>query len=65
MTAQLLEYRQQTLLPDDPEIWRSKTALGEFYAHAHDANAARPLLTAALRYWRNRRAGAGWKPSAC
>ncbi len=55
VAARLLVYREKTLVPDDPAIWRSKTALGEFYAHAHDDAHARPLLADALRYWQARR----------
>ena len=54
VTERLLEYRQQTLLPDDPELWRTKAALGGFYSKLDDMPRARPLLEDALGYWRGR-----------
>ncbi len=42
------------MLPDDPTIWRNKSALGFFYAKLDDAQHARPLLLEAADYWRSR-----------
>ena len=50
----LLAQRSQTLLPDDPKLWRLKSAVGGLYARAGDAEKARPLLVDALAYWRGR-----------
>jgi CHAT domain-containing protein len=54
VTGQLLEYRERTMLPDDPNIWRNKSALGFFYAKLNDGDRAKPLLVEAADYWRGR-----------
>ncbi|HTU23928.1 MAG TPA: tetratricopeptide repeat protein, partial [Pirellulales bacterium] len=54
VTRRLLAHREQTMLPDDPGIWRAKSALGAFYGKRDDATSAKPLLTAAADYWRQR-----------
>ena len=51
---QLLKQRSQTWLPDDPKLWRIKSALGSLYVRSGDAEKARPLLIDALAFWRNR-----------
>ncbi len=56
---QLLEYRTQSLLPDDPKLWRIKSTLGGLYARAGETEKARPLLLDALAYWHGRMPAAG------
>ncbi len=50
----LLELREQSMLPDDPNIWRAKSALGAFHGKRDDATSAKPLLVEAAAYWRTR-----------
>lgn len=54
VTKALVEYRQETMLPDDPAIARAKSALGAFLARGENYTAARPILTEAAAYWRKR-----------
>jgi CHAT domain-containing protein len=54
VTRRLLEHREQTMLPDDPNLWRTKSALGAFYGKRDDATSAKPLLIDAAAYWRGR-----------
>jgi CHAT domain-containing protein/tetratricopeptide (TPR) repeat protein len=54
VTQRLLEYREQTRVPDDPSIYRAKSALGAFYSKVDDTARAKPLLQEALAYWRTR-----------
>ena len=56
---QLFTLRSQTLLPDDPRLWRIKSTLGSLYARTSDREKARSLLTEALEYWRVRGADRG------
>jgi CHAT domain-containing protein/tetratricopeptide (TPR) repeat protein len=54
VTERLLAYREQTRMPDDPSIYRAKSALGAFYSQLDDNARAKPLLQEALAYWRSR-----------
>jgi CHAT domain-containing protein/tetratricopeptide (TPR) repeat protein len=54
VTRRLLEHREQTMLPEDPNLWRAKSALGAFYGKRDDATTAKPLLIEAAAYWRSR-----------
>ena len=53
VTRRLLEHREQSMLPDDPNIWRAKSALGAFYG-SQRRHGAKPLLVEAAAYWRTR-----------
>ena len=52
-TKLLLEYRERVLSPDDPEIWRTRSALGAFYSKLEDLASAKPLLEQARLYWKS------------
>ena len=57
VTQLLLDQRKQTMLPDDPNLWRVKTALGAFYGKRDERDGtqtAKPLLMEAAEYWRGR-----------
>lgn len=54
VTKSLVDYRQETMLPDDPAIARAKSALGAFLARAENFLPARPVLTESAAYWRKR-----------
>lgn len=54
LAEELLHLRVQTLLPDDPSIYRTMTALGTFSAKSRDFVQAREHLLKAASYWRQR-----------
>ncbi len=58
VSRRLLDRLTPRLRSDDPALVRAKTTLGAFLAKTDDWNNARPLLTEAAHYWRERTPGA-------
>ncbi len=54
VTTRLLEYRRESLVADDPSIYRTLTTLGTLHARRHQYQAAAAPLRESVAFWRRR-----------